>query len=168
MGSEGLHILVLTDREWTHPQGGGTGTNLRAQVRHWIEWGHRVTVVAAGYQGAPARARLDEAEVVRFGGRSTLFPRAILAGARGRLPAADAVLEIINGISFLTPLWLDTPRVALVHPIHREHYRQELGRVRGGAAAWALESTPLRRLYRGTRFITVSAAAARDVAAHGI
>ena len=26
--AEPLHILVLSDRDWTHPQGGGTGTNL--------------------------------------------------------------------------------------------------------------------------------------------
>src|ERR687886_529053 len=46
---EPRHILLLTDRDWTHPQGGGTGTNLYGQVSRWIAWGHRVTVVA----GAP-------------------------------------------------------------------------------------------------------------------
>jgi len=40
------HILLLTDRDWTHPQGGGTGANLFGQVIHWLQWGHRVTVVA--------------------------------------------------------------------------------------------------------------------------
>ena len=48
------HILVLTDRDWTHPQGGGTGANLFGQVAHWLEWGHRVTVVAGTYPGAAA------------------------------------------------------------------------------------------------------------------
>ena len=47
-----LHILVLTDRDWTHPQGGGTGTNLYGQVSRWIDWGHRVTVIAGDYEGA--------------------------------------------------------------------------------------------------------------------
>ena len=37
-----LHILILSDRDWTHPQGGGTGTNLFGQVSRWIAWGHRV------------------------------------------------------------------------------------------------------------------------------
>ena len=31
-----LHILVLTDRDWTHPQGGGTGTNLFGQIGRWV------------------------------------------------------------------------------------------------------------------------------------
>ena len=28
-----VHILLLSDRDWTHPQGGGTGTNLSARSR---------------------------------------------------------------------------------------------------------------------------------------
>jgi hypothetical protein len=35
-----VHILVLTDRDWGHPQGGGTGTNLLGQVSRWLAWGH--------------------------------------------------------------------------------------------------------------------------------
>ena len=46
------HILVLTDRDWTHPQGGGTGANLFGQVVFWLSWGHRVTVVSGAYDGA--------------------------------------------------------------------------------------------------------------------
>ena len=46
------HILILTDRDWTHPQGGGTGTNLYGQVGEWLHWGHRVTVIAGDYPGA--------------------------------------------------------------------------------------------------------------------
>ncbi len=52
-----LHILILSDRDWTHPQGGGTGTNLFGQVSRWIAWGHRVSVIACSYPGAaPGRA----------------------------------------------------------------------------------------------------------------
>ena len=51
------HILVLTDRDWTHPQGGGTGTDLYGQVSRWLAWGHRVTVIAGDYPGAePSRS----------------------------------------------------------------------------------------------------------------
>ena len=51
-----MHILVLTDRDWTHPQGGGTGTNLFGQISRWLAWGHRVTVVACSYPGAEPRS----------------------------------------------------------------------------------------------------------------
>ena len=78
-----MHILILTDREWTNPQGGGTGTNLYCQVSRWLAWGHRVTVIACGYPGAPAHERIGELTIHRIGGRSTLFPRAIRAQLRG-------------------------------------------------------------------------------------
>ena len=46
---------------------------------------------------------------------------------------ADVVLEVINGITFLTPLWLRKPRVAMVHHVHRELYIGEFGARRPAA-----------------------------------
>jgi glycosyltransferase involved in cell wall biosynthesis len=162
-----LHILVLTDRDWTHPQGGGTGTNLVAQVVRWLAWGHRVTVIACGYDGSRPIERHAKLTIHRMGGRSTIFPRAIWRQWRGLVPDADVVLEVINGITFLTPLWLRTPRLVLIHHIHRRHYLAELGRL-GAAAGFALETAPLRWLYRNARFVCVSHATADDIHAHGI
>ncbi|HLH67266.1 MAG TPA: glycosyltransferase family 4 protein [Solirubrobacteraceae bacterium] len=166
-GPAHLHILVLSDRDWTHPQAGGTGTNLRSQVTRWLAWGHRVSVVACSYPGAAACERHGALTLHRIGGRSTVFPRAIAAQWRGLVPDADVVLEVVNGITFLTPLWCRTPRVTLVHHIHADHYVRELGGL-GRVAALALETLPLRLLYRRSRFLTISRASARDIAAHGI
>ncbi|MGH2888154.1 MAG: glycosyltransferase, partial [Solirubrobacteraceae bacterium] len=162
-----LHILVLSDRDWTHPQGGGTGTNLHSQVQRWLDWGHRVSVISCSYPRAAACERLGALTLHRIGGRSTVFPRAIVAQARGLVPDADVILEVVNGITFLTPLWCRVPRVTLVHHIHADHYVRELG-TPGRIAALALETLPLRLLYRRSRFLTISEASARDIAAHGI
>jgi glycosyltransferase involved in cell wall biosynthesis len=162
-----VHILVLTDREWTHPQGGGTGTNLFGQISRWIAWGHRVTVVACSYPGAQPVERLGPLTIHRMGGRSTVFPRVIWRQWRGLVSDADVVLEVVNGITFLTPLWLRTPSLTLIHHVHREHYGQEMGRF-GRIAAFLLETAPLRWLYGGSRFLTLSHAEAEKIAEHGI
>jgi glycosyltransferase involved in cell wall biosynthesis/O-antigen/teichoic acid export membrane protein len=164
-----LHILVLTDRDWTHPQGGGTGTNLYGQVSRWIEWGHRVTVIGGDYPGARRVERPHPRLTLHhMGTRRTVFPRAAWAVLRRRVGRdADVVLEVINGIAFFTPLWLRRPRVALVHHVHRDMYVAELGR-RGALAALLLETLPLRFLYRSTPFITISQAAQRDLEALGV
>jgi len=164
-----MHILVLTDRDWTHPQGGGTGTNLYGQVSRWLAWGHRVTVIAGSYDGADRVEWPTEGlEIHRMGTRLTVFPRAAWAYLRrGVGRDADVVLEVINGITFLTPLWCRKPRVALVHHVHRDHYVTELGR-RGALAAWAAESAPLRFLYPATTFITISESAREDLIATGV
>lgn len=111
-----LHILVLTDRDWTHPQGGGTGTNLFGQIARWVAWGHRVTVIAGDYDGAAKVEQLaPNLTIHRMGTRTTVFPRAAWATLRGVGRDADVVLEVVNGIAFFTPFWrwLRAPRVAL-------------------------------------------------------
>src|SRR4051794_37483683 len=207
----GRHVLLLTDRDWTHPQGGGTGANLYGQVAHWLDWGHRVTVVAGGYPraaalesaapgpelhhmgtrttgfpraaggggrggravagGYPGAAAVETPapglELHHMGTRTTVFPRAAWAVRRGLAADADVVLEVVNGITFLTPLWLRRPRVALVHHIHRDHYVAELGR-KGAAAALLCETLPLKLLYRGTPFVTVSEAARAELLELGV
>jgi glycosyltransferase involved in cell wall biosynthesis len=91
----------------------------------------------------------------------------ILRQWRHYVPDADVVLEVVNGITFLTPLWCRTPRVTLVHHIHRNHFVREMG-PKGHLAALALETLPLRLLYRRSQFLTISQASAHDIAAHGI
>src|SRR5204863_9290248 len=88
-----LRILILSARDWTHPQGGGTGANLFGQVSRWVAWGHRVSVIACGYPGAAAVEQVSPAlTLYRVGGRSTVFPQAIVRQWRGLVPDADVVL----------------------------------------------------------------------------
>jgi glycosyltransferase involved in cell wall biosynthesis len=162
-----LHILILSDRDWTHPQAGGTGTTLFAHASRWIAWGHRVSVIACSYPGASARQEIGAVTLHRVGGRSTVFPRAIVRQLRGLVPDADVVLEVVNGVTFLTPLWCRAPRVTFVQHIHRHHYVQELGGA-GRLPALLLETLPLQLLYRRSQFMTISRSTAEELAAHSI
>ena len=152
------HLLLLTDRDWTHPQAGGTGTVLYGLISQWLASGHRVTVIAGDYDGAERVSRYHERLTVhRMGSRLTVFPRAAWATLRGLGRDADVVLEVCNGIAFDTPLWpwLRKPRAVLVFHVHQDHYVAELG-TRGRLAAYVLERLPLTVLYRGTPVITIS------------
>jgi glycosyltransferase involved in cell wall biosynthesis len=163
-----LKILVLADRDWTHHDTGGNGANLYAQISRWVEWGNEVTVVAGDYPGAQRVERYGPRLIVhRMGTRSTVFPRAIMAVLRGIGRDADVVLEVINGITFLTPLWLRKPKVAMVHHVHRELYLEEFRRF-GLPLFWMLERLPLRLLYRRTPFLTISRSARDDLGREGI
>src|SRR4051794_33963507 len=162
------HILVLTDRDWTHPQGGGTGANLFGQVVYWLSWGHRVTVVSGAYDGSERMLRPAEGlELHHMGSRITVFPRAAWAVLRGIGRDADVALEVVNGIAFCTPLWLRKPRVTLVHHVHQDHYVTEMGRA-GKVAGLVAEALPLKLLYGGAPFLTISESAARDLATLGV
>jgi glycosyltransferase involved in cell wall biosynthesis len=161
-----LKILVLADRDWTHPQGGGTGANVYNNLIHWSQWGHRVTLVAGAYPGCrPVEQITPNLVVHRMGGRGTVFPRAAWAVLRGVGRDADVVLEVINGIVFLAPLWLRKPTVALVHHPHRDLFVGEFGRRRGRFLAAVLEELPLRLLYRRVPFVTISGFARDELVA---
>ena len=153
-------MLVLADRDWTHPQGGGTGENVYANVARWARWGNQVTVVAGAYPGCRPVEQVEPNLVVhRMGGRGSVFPRAAWAVIRGLGRDADVVFEVINGIVFLTPLWLRKPRVALVNHPHRDLYIGEFGRRMGRLMSALFEELPLRMLYRRVPFLTISGSA---------
>ncbi len=159
-GERPLHILVLADRDWTHPQGGGTGANVYCNVIRWAQWGHRVTLVAGEYPGCLQTEQVAPNLVVhRMGGRGSVFPRASLAVLRGLGREADVVFEVINGIVFLTPLWLRRPSVALVNHPHRDLYIGEFGKRLGRFLSAVCEELPLRLLYRRIPFLTISGSA---------
>jgi glycosyltransferase involved in cell wall biosynthesis len=163
-----LHILVLADRDWKHHDTGGNGANLWAQISRWVSAGNRVTVVAGEYPGGERVEHFGDRLVVhRMGTRVTVFPRAMLAVLRGVGRDADVVLEVINGIAFLTPLWLRKPRVAMIHHVHRELFLEEYPRT-GELLFWILERLPLRLFYRRTPFLTISSAARDDLVRVGV
>jgi glycosyltransferase involved in cell wall biosynthesis len=152
------HILILADREWTHPQAGGTGTVLYGMTARWLAQGHRVTIIAGSYPGAASLERpTDRLEIHRTGGRLTVFAGAALKTLRGVGRDADVVLEVCNGIAFYTPLWpwLRKPRVLLIFHVHQRHYVAELGTL-GSISAFFLERLPLTTLYRSAPVMTIS------------
>jgi glycosyltransferase involved in cell wall biosynthesis/O-antigen/teichoic acid export membrane protein len=126
-------------------------------------------VIAGAYPGARAVERpAPTLELRHAGSRLTVFPRAAWLVKRGAVRDVDVVLEVVNGIAFFTPLWrLRVPRVALVFHVHRDMYVEELGR-RGAMAAWLLETLPLRHLYAGTPFLTISRAAKAGLVQLGV
>ena len=163
-----MHVLILTDRDWTHPQAGGTGAHLDALVPRWLQWGHRVTILTGAHAKAPSLERSGNLTIYRKGSRSTVFPFAILRRLTGKLPRADVTLEIINGVCWLAPLWGLGPRVSLVHHVHRRMYVDEMG-PKGRIAAFLLETLPLLMIYRRSSFLTVSEATKSElVEAHAL
>ena len=163
-----LHILILTDRDWSHPQAGGTGANLSGYLRHWLAAGHRVTVLTSSYPGASEHEQDGRLTVIRQGSLRTVVPKVARRQRRGLVPDADVVLEVVNGVMFFTPLWLRTPHVTLVHhPSSPDQYELEFGR-KGKLGAFLLEAAPLRWLYGRSRFLALSEAGADELERLGV
>jgi glycosyltransferase involved in cell wall biosynthesis len=158
-------VAILSWRDLTHPDGGGSEVYVESLASGLAERGHQVTLVCARHGDAARLERRDGFEIRRMGGRLTVYPRALLwAWRQGR--RLDVVLDVINALPFATPL-LPHPRViGLIHHVHREQWRIIYPGL-GGRLGWFVESWIVPRLYRRTPVVTVSGASRDDLVSLG-
>jgi glycosyltransferase involved in cell wall biosynthesis len=172
------HILFLNWRDTRNPEGGGSEVYTERIAAELVARGHRVTLLCAAHPGAPAEETLSSGvHIVRRGGRHTVYLRAALAylaGALGRGPLArgargrpDLIVDVCNGVPFLSPLYARCPTMVVVHHVHREQWPVVLGGWRG-RFGWWLESRAAPRVYRRCRYITVSEATREELQRLGI
>ncbi|WP_054815404.1 glycosyltransferase family 4 protein [Nocardia arizonensis] len=166
-------VLLLCWRDTGHPQGGGSERYLEQVGAQLAARGVKVTLRTAHYRGAPRRERINGIDISRGGGRYTVYPRALLAIALGRLGLGalrgirpDAVIDTQNGIPFFAGLALDAPSVVLVHHGHREQW-PVAGRLTG-RIGWWIESRLSPRVHRGNQYLTVSLPSAEELATLGV
>jgi glycosyltransferase involved in cell wall biosynthesis len=162
--STGIDILFVNWRDATHPEGGGSERYVHRVAEGLAARGLRVTLFCAAHGRAPAEETAGGVRVVRRGGRLTVYLRALAFVRRNR---PRLVVDVQNGLPFGSTLVTSAPVVVLVHHVHREQWPIVFGRV-GGAIGWWLESVVAPRLYRGSRYITVSEATATELTGLGI
>jgi glycosyltransferase involved in cell wall biosynthesis len=104
----------------------------------------------------------DGYHVVRLGGRYTVFPRGVLAEACGRHGETDGLLEVWNGVPWLSPLWARIPRAVMIHHVHHATWDLVLspGRARFGKL---LETKLAPPAYRRTDIVTPSQSSREEV-----
>ena len=162
--SAGPHLVVKTWRDRWHPDAGGAEVWLEAVATTLVRRGWTVTVLTAAYPGAAADEVVDGVRFVRRGGTLSQYLVAHLSQWRLRAPV-DVVLDVFNGVPFLTSLGRRGPTVVVVHHVHREQWPMVFGRVRG-AIGWFLEHRIAARVQRRRRHITVSSASAETMVEH--
>lgn len=163
-----MHVAFLTWRDSTHPDGGGSEVFVEQVARGLVERGHQVTIVCAQHGSAPAREDLDGVTLLRRGGRLTVYPRGLWwLARRRRTTRVDAVVDVINGLPFGTPLVRRRGVVALVHHVHQAQWRIIYPGL-WGRIGWFVESRLTPLLYRGRPHLTVSEASRRDLVELGI
>jgi glycosyltransferase involved in cell wall biosynthesis len=161
-----MRVAVLSWRDTSHPDGGGSEVYLEAVGHELVARGHQVTMVCARHPGARRRDRVGGMQVVRLGGRLTVYPRALMwLLTHGR--RHDVVLDVVNGVPFASPLVRRRGVVALVHHLHQDQWRIIYPDWRG-RFGWWVESRVVPRLYRGCRWLTVSEATRADLLGLGV
>jgi len=155
-----VHLLAWRDLD--DVEAGGSEVHAAEIARRWAEAGIEVTMRTSHAQGHPPEATRDGYHVVRRAGRYLVFPRAALAEAAGRHGERDGLVEIWNGMPFLSPVWCRGPRVVWLHHVHGAMWHmvlpEHLARV-----GELVESRLAPPLYRRTRMITLSDSSKREM-----
>jgi len=148
-------IHVLAWRDLADIEAGGSEIHADRVARLWAEAGIRVTMRTSFSAGSPDVAARSGYRVIRRGGRYMVFPRAVLAELSGLHGPRDGLVEIWNGMPFLSPVWCRGPQAAWVHQPHTELWDRVLPRGRA-AVGRVFERDLAPWLYRGTPVVTLS------------
>jgi glycosyltransferase involved in cell wall biosynthesis len=174
----GRHVLFLNWRDKLHPEGGGSEVYIERVAAEMVARGYRATIFCQAHANAAAEeAKHDGVHVLRRGGRHTVYLFAALvylAGALGfgplsgrRLGRPDVIVDVCNGLPFLSRVYARRPVIALVHHVHREQWAVIFGPVLA-RVGWWIESRLAVRVYRTCPYVTVSRSTRVELAGLGV
>jgi len=155
-------IDVLAWRDFDDPEAGGSELHAHRILSAWAAAGLDLTMTTSSVPGERAVIRRDGYRVVRRAGRYSVFPRTMASGALGQVGSGDGLVEIWNGMPFLSPLWSRAPRVVFLHHVHAEMWKMVLPR---GLAelGYAIEHRLAPPVYRRSRIVTLSTSAKGEI-----
>ncbi len=168
---ETLRILWMNWRDIRHPLAGGAEVYTHEVAKRLAARGHEVVLVTSRPRGLPPEETIDGYRVIRRGGRLTVYAQArrVYHELRRKGWRPDVVIDEINTVPFMTPLYVEEPIVALIHQLCRDCWSQVIGPLLQ-PLAWHLFEKQLHRPYiRAARdgklhaVITVSEETKRDL-----
>lgn len=142
-----MRIVVLNWRDSSHPEAGGAELYCAHIAREFAGKGHQVRFVTSRPPGAPRSESIDGYEIIRRGGRFTVY-LAVLGWLLLHRGSIDGVIDSQNGIPFFAPLAVrrTTAVVLLMHHVHQEQFALYFPAPMAAVGRW-LESSAARRVY---------------------
>ena len=155
-------IQVVAWRDHGDPEAGGSELHAHRILSAWSKAGIDVCMTTSSVEDEPHFTAREGYQITRRVGRYSIFPRTMISGFLGHLGRSDGLVEIWNGMPFLSPLWARCPRVVFLHHVHAEMWKMVLPR---GLAevGYELEHRVAPPFYRRSRIITLSSSSRDEI-----
>ena len=159
-GIRRIHMVAWRDLD--DPEAGGSELHAHMIAARWAAAGLDVTFRTSAVPGEPAALTRDGYRVLRRSGRYAVFPGAAWEGIRMGHRPGDALVEIWNGMPFLSPLWYRGPRIVFLHHVHAEMWGMVLPPTLAKLGN-AMERRVAPRFYRHSRLVTLSESSRAEI-----
>jgi glycosyltransferase involved in cell wall biosynthesis len=162
----GVHVVICAWRDLRHPESGGSERYVETVARGLAAQGNSVTLMCSAVKGQPSDEVNHGIRYRRRGGRNTVYLYAAWA-LLSRQVRPDIVVDVQNGVPFLSPAMTRKPVIVLVHHVHREQWQIFFGR-KAARIGWWVESRLAPVIYRKSPYVAVSEATRDDLSLLGV
>ena len=160
-----MHIIWFNWKDRRNPLAGGAELVTEELAQRLVQDGHTVTLVVAGFHGAPASEVVRGVQIVRVGSRYSVNWKAYRYYVRNLRDTADLVIDEMNTIPFFASWYARKPTFLFVHQLARQIWFYESW-FPLNVIGYLLEPVYLW-LLRASRVITVSESTKRDLMRFG-
>jgi glycosyltransferase involved in cell wall biosynthesis len=114
-----MRVLWYSWRDINHSEAGGAEVFTYEVMQRLIKQGYSITLFTSGYGDAPSNDNINGINVIRRGGKYSVYSKAKKFYAQNK-SNFDLVVDEINVKPFLTPKFVnELPLVGLVHQVSR-------------------------------------------------
>lgn len=159
-GLRRIHFVAWRDLH--DPEAGGSELHAHKVASLWAAAGLDVTFRTSAVHGASETLTRDGYRVLRRAGRYGVFPGAAWEGIRMGYRPGDALVEVWNGMPFLSPLWYRGPRIVFLHHVHAEMWGMVLPPTLARLGDM-MERRLAPRFYRRSHIVTLSASSRNEI-----
>jgi glycosyltransferase involved in cell wall biosynthesis len=155
-------VGIVAWRDLEDAEAGGSELHAHEIARRWAKAGIEVVLRTSATGSGPQIVRREGYQAVRRSGRYAVFAGAPFDVVSGRLGRLDGLVEIWNGMPFLSPLWFRGPSIVFLHHVHAEMWQMVLSPNLARAGS-AFESRLAPHLYRRSRIVTLSSSSRHEI-----
>ena len=116
-----MNILIFNWQDIKNPLSGGAEVHLHGVFSRIAAMGHDVTLFCSAFPGAPREETIGGIKIIREGGRYLFNYRVVFRYlTRFRKMPFDVLIDDLNKIPFLTPLYVRKALLGITHHLFRK------------------------------------------------